>query len=313
MTDTAAFFDELNKIAARAGVKVIKKLISAGNVERASELAATKGVLKPTPYGHQLGILGRGSEGSAALVAHPDAGIMTRKLYDPHGVSGTEVVRRKAEIGAKVQSPQMANYYGSAQAPSGAQMHFSEYVHSGAGPSFAPGSQAEQQAVAHTKKQTERAVAGAGYGARDVRKANMVWDQGTQQYKTVDYIPTAKGEYVRGGASTPANRIYTSETSQTANPNYRTATERPITGQLERASFNPGAPPMKPRVSQQVAPKPKVNVTAPTMPRAVTSTPKITTPQLPKPSTEVSTANIRVPKIKQPAFAPTMPATVPGG
>lgn len=220
MSKEASWEEWLQKLSARAGVRMIQKMVQGGNLAGANRLATTAGVLKPaiagraTAAGSQLKVLGRGSEGSAALVAHPQHGVSVRKLYDPKGISSQQIIDRKAQLGAKINSPSMAKHLGEAQGPGGSQMHFSEYVHSGQGPSFTPGSQAERQALSHTKTQTQKAVHEAGGQAQDVRKANMAWDSQSGQYKTVDYIPGQKGEFVRGGASTPENRIHTTDTGQ---------------------------------------------------------------------------------------------------
>jgi hypothetical protein len=58
-------------------------MVQQGNVAGASALAKAPGVLKPSVAGSQIRQLGRGSEGMATLVAHPQHGVAVRKMYDP--------------------------------------------------------------------------------------------------------------------------------------------------------------------------------------------------------------------------------------
>lgn len=93
MVNLSAFATELEKRAARAGLKMIRRLLrgvepTAANMAKAERLALTPGVLRKTRQGAQIRQLGEGSEGIATLVAHPKKGITVRKLYDPAGSAG---------------------------------------------------------------------------------------------------------------------------------------------------------------------------------------------------------------------------------
>ncbi len=191
--------DPLWKLAARAGLRRISQMVSGGNLAGASRLATTPGVLKPNAAGSAIKTLGRGAEGVADLVAHPQHGISVRKTYDPVGISGSEIIGRKEQAGRAIGiNPSVAQFHGSAPTPHGqGTMHFSEYV-SGQGPKPAPtaGSPQEQRAISRTQNQTQMAMRGAGFaGAKDVRKANMAWDANAGNFKTIDYIPHHQGEF----------------------------------------------------------------------------------------------------------------------
>jgi len=62
---------EFEKLAARRGLKEIRKLLSMGHGGAADSLARRAGVLKPSAAGSQIKQLGSGAEGVASLVAHP--------------------------------------------------------------------------------------------------------------------------------------------------------------------------------------------------------------------------------------------------
>lgn len=90
-----AFGDEFEKIAARAGLKIIRKLINAGEVDKASALAKTPGVLTSrfgpsgNPLGHQIKRLSHGpsKEGIVNATASPDLGISSTKIPYEHGAA----------------------------------------------------------------------------------------------------------------------------------------------------------------------------------------------------------------------------------
>ncbi len=186
----------VSKYAARAGLRQVRNLMRGGNVEAASALAKTPGVLKATPAGSSLQHLGQGSEGLATLVAHPEHGIAVRKLYDPKGLSSPAGIARKETAGRSVNDPSVARFLGSAPTPKGnATMHFNEYVNP-KGPHQEPTGAAQRQAQRATKAQTIRAVRRGGFhNAQDVRADNMMWDGTAGRYKTIDYIPSMHGEF----------------------------------------------------------------------------------------------------------------------
>jgi hypothetical protein len=193
--------DPLWKLAARAGLRRISQMVAGGNMTGASALARTPGVLKPNAAGSAIKTLGRGSEGVADLVAHPQHGVAVRKTFDPAGISGSMIINRKEEAGRAIgANPSIAQFHGSSPTPHGeGTMHFSEYVNS-QGPKPAPvaGSPQEARAVARTQNQTQMAMRGAGFaGAKDVRKANMAWDGQAGNFKSIDSIPHRQGEFLQ--------------------------------------------------------------------------------------------------------------------
>ena len=203
-----SFRDEVEKIAARRGLKEISKLLAAGKGQAASALAKTPGVLKPSAAGSQIRQLGAGSEGLASLVAHPEHGVSVRKLYDPAGMSSPAMIARKEQAGkAMGANPHVAQFHGSAQAPGGSTMHFNEYVPGkamGSGTSArwksTPGVKgmgtAEHEAARAAVAGTHKALRGAGFsgGGRDLRMGNMVMTP-EGKAKVIDYMPVQKGEF----------------------------------------------------------------------------------------------------------------------
>lgn len=181
---------ELWKEAARAGLRQISKMVSGGNLAGASRLATTPGVLKPSAAGSQIKHLGRGSEGLATLVAHPEHGVSVRKLYDPRGISTPAMIQRKEEAGRALgNNPNFSRFQGSAPTPhGGGTMHFSEYVPQ------TPGAPQAKQWAEQTGNQARQALQSVGYEGHDIRKGNMAFDASTGQHKVIDFIPGRAGE-----------------------------------------------------------------------------------------------------------------------
>lgn len=214
----AAWKGELWKTAARAGLRQIARMVQQGNTAGASTLAKTPGVLKPSVAGSQIRHLGQGSEGLATLTASPQHGVAVRKLYDPRGISGPEMIARKEQAGRALgDNPHFAKFLGSAETPHGGQMHFSEYVPTGQ----APTGQAGAQSVRHTSVQAQKALTQAGFsGGKDIRRGNMVFDAGTNTHKVIDYIPAQKNEFMRMPRRMENVIATTPETTSPWNPNY---------------------------------------------------------------------------------------------
>lgn len=170
-------------------------MVSQGNISGASRLATTPGVLKPSAAGSQIKHLGQGSEGIATMVAHPEHGVAVRKLYDPRGISGSDMIARKEQAGRAIgDNPHFAKFLGAGQTPHGGQMHFSEFVQQGK----APTGQAGAQSVKHTQVQANKALNQAGFaGGKDIRSGNMVYDQASGNHKVIDYIPAKQNEFMR--------------------------------------------------------------------------------------------------------------------
>lgn len=170
-------------------------MVSQGNIAGASRLAQTPGVLKPSAAGSQIKHLGRGSEGLATMVAHPQHGVAARKLYDPGGISTPAMIARKEEAGKAMGSnPNFAQFLGSAQTPhGGGTMHFNEYV-PGASRTMKDSTPAQRSAAAQTGRDARSALAEKGYEGHDIRMGNMVEDSRTGQNKLIDYLPARPGE-----------------------------------------------------------------------------------------------------------------------
>jgi hypothetical protein len=174
---------ELEKIALRAGAKIIQRLMQrggAGALEQANRLAKTPGVLKPSAMGSQIKHLGRGSEGVADLVAHPQHGVSVRKLYDPTStVASPRMVGRKMQLAKQVDSPVMAQTHGFARTGSGGRASFHEYV---------PGGKPTAEAESAIKSQLQSAGAKKGYQLEDIRAGNI------RGGKAIDVLPFHGGE-----------------------------------------------------------------------------------------------------------------------
>lgn len=315
------------KSAARAGLRQIARMVQGGNIAGASALARTPGVLKPSAAGSQIRHLGQGSEGIASLVAHPEHGVAVRKLYDPKGMATPEMIRRKEEVGRAVRSPDVAQFYGSAPTPHGdSSMHFSEFV-SPQGPHAAPqGRVSTELAVNRARQGTIRSIAGSGLGysgAQDIRKANMVWDGSTGRMKSVDYMPSRRGEFYQ--LSSDQKSLYDPATKARAlvpegstgdlrrlmaptdrgqgliRPGETAAGSGQLTGSL--LGGRPAGPPRL-AVGSGVAPKAPALATSGTMNLGAPKPPPIAPPSVSiKPPPEPPTAHMLKPKV--PSVAPT--------
>lgn len=219
VTELRAFSDELSKIAARKGLKIIRDLMSraqkafdAGDIaagkqmmSQADDMARTKGVIKPSQAGSEVKELGRGSEGAATMVADPEHGVAVRKLYDPEGITSGAVIKRKHDVGTAIgENPHVAQYYGQRPTQRGTAMQFSEYVPQGNIPMQGTRAQGMQRAT----EATQQASARAGFSApQDLRADNMVLDARTGQYKTVDFIPAKPSEIAARPMNTPDHQV----------------------------------------------------------------------------------------------------------
>lgn len=222
------FWDNpLWKEAARAGLRQISKMVGQGNLSGASRLATTPGVLKPSAAGSQLQQLGRGSEGMATMVAHPEHGVAVRKLYDPKGISTPEMIQRKEQAGRALgDNPNFSKFLGSAPTPhGGGTMHFSEYVPQASG-AAAPSS------IGQATRQAKQSLQGVGFEGHDIRGGNMIQDARTGQHKAIDYIPAKPGE-MESNAATPNQISVSPQGSQLFNnPGNQTTNKGLLGGML---------------------------------------------------------------------------------
>ena len=198
-----AFFGEIKKEAARAGLKIIRSLVSraaketdevvkANLLAKAERLGADPRVLKQVAGGHQVKSFGRGSEGAAELVAGAQQsagagkrGLQVRKVYDPNSpIASEEMIRRKMQLGKEFKHPALAEVYGGGTAKGGLKQTFHEYV---------PGASPTHTQFEAMRPELEQMVAAArqkGYLLGDVRGANVVGG------KAVDVMPFRPGEFL---------------------------------------------------------------------------------------------------------------------
>ena len=180
----ASYANELEKIGARAGLKMIGKLVGSGTPEalqHAGRLATTPGVLKPSMAGSQIRHLGKGGEGLATLVADPQYGVAVRKLYDPTSTT-PRMIGRKVQAGKTLVSSDIAQTYGFRRTPQGGRMTFHEYVPGG------PATEMQSRAI---RQRVQDLGAKQNLIIQDVRSPNIVGG------KIIDYLPFRPGESFR--------------------------------------------------------------------------------------------------------------------
>lgn len=318
--------NQLWKEAARAGLRQISRMVGEGNLAGASRLAKTPGVLKPSLAGSQIQHLGRGGEGVATMVAHPEHGVAVRKLYDPRGISGQEMIARKEQAGRALgNNPTFAKFLGSAQTPQGGQMHFNEYIK----PGQAPTGQAGIQSVRHAQTQAQKGLTEAGFaGGKDIRKGNMIYDEAAGQHRVIDYLPANKGEFMRMPAGRENQIATTPGTSSPFNPNYNPqggdtggmlgrllGGKNPAGGLRENVS-NLGSASTQPvpSMGQTAAARPRMAAGTPVPKPSVNPTAFAKTVQTAKPTAPLTPTSSSSPTavLKPPAPAPSMtnsPAT----
>ena len=202
------FSDELQKIAARKGLKLIRQLFAKGTPEtlaKAERLAITPGVLKKTQAGSQVKHLGSGMEGVSTMTAHPKRGLEVRKVIDPSGISGKGMVHSREQAGKALQhSSDVAQFRGARTTPGGLREQRFAYA-PGAGAQTMPtkrvamgtGAMANPtRRAAAQMKRLKLQGAQKGFGIQDLHADNMMTGPGGS--KAVDFIavPSAK---------TPAN------------------------------------------------------------------------------------------------------------
>lgn len=196
----AAFVDELEKIAARAGLKLIRRLMASGApgaAQKAERLARTPGVLKASKPGSQIKALGGGAEAQAHLVADPTHGIAVRKLYDPlSGVASPKMVGRKMQFAKEMgEHGALAGTKGFRRTGSGGRMTFHEYAPG------ATGSAVGKAEAAGIKSQLQQAAGKKGWNLGDVRAANISGG------KAIDVLPMRPGEILREAATPGGHKL----------------------------------------------------------------------------------------------------------
>jgi hypothetical protein len=177
------------KLAARAGVRLLRNLFNAGNLREAEALAQQGGKIltgRNLPRGSQLRILGSGSEGVAQHVLMPTGGTAVVKTYDPTSVAYNRHIQanRRELVGKDI--PGFAKIHAMGQTPYNVQGRPGEYALMEYVPGKAPTDQAQVAALMQRSRTTPLP---GGSTALDVRRANMIQDARTGQVKVVDYMP----------------------------------------------------------------------------------------------------------------------------
>lgn len=206
----------MEKVAARRGMKEIRKKIEAGDVAGAERMAITPGVLKKTQAGSQIKHLGAGMEGVSTLVAHPTKGVYVRKVIDPKGIAGPGMIAEREAAGKALQgSPDVAQFRGAYNTPSGLRAQEFDYVHgkpvpkdspaagelsTAVSPDAARATQARRGGSRRTPKLTPQQRADAqikrlklkgkreGFAVKDTHKGNVMMPEAGGSGKVVDFL-----------------------------------------------------------------------------------------------------------------------------
>lgn len=190
---TGAFFEEIEKLGARRGLKIIRQLLEEGTpeaLEKARRLGATSGVLKDVAGGHQVKRLGRGSEGLAEIVAGARSsaakgggeGIAVRKIYDPNSpIASPEIIKRRVQMSKELEHPALAKTFGAGK----------EGVRDVSYHEFVPGKMLQKRESTKDIQDMVNKAREKGWFLGDVRGPNVVGG------KAIDYIPFREGEFRR--------------------------------------------------------------------------------------------------------------------
>lgn len=203
--------DELEKIAARRGLKMLRQLVQGGNVDKAQRLAKTPGVLKDSPLGSQLRMLSNAptKEGPVMLTAHPDRGLAATKMYHPKGKATRRLISAKEELG-KIDHPANVRLLGKSDIQGMAHpVHHFEYVpgqtmaelDQNFGKAVAPHKQVALpgsygDAISNANKSVldlKRVAAQRGLDLQDLHAGNKMIDR-TGQGRLVDSFPVRSGD-----------------------------------------------------------------------------------------------------------------------
>jgi hypothetical protein len=196
-----AFADELEKISARRGLKIIRRLVAQGNIEEASRLAKTPGVLRDAGeevgerfmaggkpkwmerefLGSQIKHLGQGQEQLSTLVADPVHGIAVRKIRHGGAVSPPSMNRAVGSFMSEAAPATAKRLEDARHGFSGRHVSFNEYVPGRPG-------QAGDLAVARARNAVLKKAKETGTIVDDLRPENaVVFDKG-RQAKFVDLL-----------------------------------------------------------------------------------------------------------------------------
>jgi len=114
------------------------------------------------------------------------------------------MIARKEQAGKAIgKNPHVAQFQGSAKAPGGSPMHFSEYVPGMPLRGSASGIKGQEghQEIRNAAAGAQKAFRSAGFsGAKDVRMGNMIKTP-EGKVKVIDYLPTQRGEFLTNQAS----------------------------------------------------------------------------------------------------------------
>jgi len=230
----SGFGDELAKIAARRGVKIIRDLVARGDISKADRLAKTKGVIAPsraesfipkvdgtkvkwTERGHlgsEIRHLGEpGQENLATLVADPIHGIAARKIR--HGNSTVPKAMR-GHTGAVANDPSMkgliARRLGDVRHElSGRHVSFDEYVSGHNAQKFLnTASQADQVAIGRVvsglEQTVKRRAKAMGYVVDDINAKNVIVNKNASGRWTGKVLD-GQGDRLYGGAGQESSGV----------------------------------------------------------------------------------------------------------
>jgi hypothetical protein len=182
------------KLSAQKARTVARGMAANGDIAGASRIMSAPGVVSPTSSGVPFHNLGAGSEGLAQLAMHPASNPnqpVVKKIFDQtaRGYSPT-LIQRKAEIGPELnKSPAFAQFHGASTTPTGAPVHYNEYVHGTGGTDADKGT----TEFKHVKRQAEAAGEATGHQLTDIAPRNMR-TQPDGSMKVIDHMPFKENE-----------------------------------------------------------------------------------------------------------------------
>lgn len=204
LTTVAAYWGELEKLAAPRHIKMLRALLKKGKTTEARAFAQrlqAKGVLKQTGVGSQLRHLGKGSEGVATLTVGAKAApgkLSVRKAFDPKLMPKGEALRSKWRAMRELKGdPRIAKVYSKRlRSKGGTPYYHAEYV-----TGKTPAALSPEMKRLGTKKLTDAgqtATTGRGLHVYDVRRANVI-QRPTGEQVAVDVLasPVEKAQAAR--------------------------------------------------------------------------------------------------------------------
>jgi len=218
MTFLLGFGDELEKMGARKGLKIIRSLVEKGQVNKASRIAKSPGVLKPakadpemvggklihrarTSPGHQIKHIGDGTEQVSTLVADSRHGVAVRKAHrKDSAITHPEQMDLKRDFARDAQTEGLKSspkHLESWTGDAGHKMHMQEYVR-GSKPHGKASTEAAREAMSEHNAFAKK----KGYELQDMESTGNVVVRkkkgGGVQGVVLDPIVSRKGTKGRG-------------------------------------------------------------------------------------------------------------------